>query len=65
MRAAVAGAGCSENGSVFRACARGRARSAGKVLGTPRGDAPGAALARSGPAIFLAPVYNTESGNIL
>ena len=49
-------AGCGESGSVFRACARGRARAAGKVLGAARGDEHGAAVARSGqagePAIF-------------
>ena len=46
----VAGAGCGESGSVFRACARGRASAAGKVLGTARRDEHGAALARSGQA---------------
>ena len=43
-------AGCGESGSVFRACARGCACAAGKVLGTARGDEHGAALARSGQA---------------
>ena len=42
--------GCGESASVFRARARGRAPAAGKVLGTPRGDEHGAALARSGQA---------------
>ena len=46
----VAGAGRREGGSLFRARARGRARAAGEVLGTARGDEPGAALARSGQA---------------
>ena len=36
--------------ALFRARARGRARAAGQVLGTARGDEPGAALARSGQA---------------
>ena len=43
-------AGRGESGRVFRACARGRASAASKVLGTARGDEHGAALARSGEA---------------
>ena len=43
----IAAAGCGESRSVFRACARGCAGAAGKILGTARGDAHGAALARS------------------
>ena len=35
-RADVAAAGCGESASVFRACASGCARAAGKVVGTPR-----------------------------
>ena len=41
-------AGCGESGSVFRARARGRAPTASQILGTPRRNEPGAALARSG-----------------
>jgi len=39
-----------ESGSVFRARTGGRAGTAGKVLGTARGDEHGAAVARSGQA---------------
>ena len=46
----VAGAGCGESGSVFRARARGRASTASKILGTARCNEHGAALARSGQA---------------
>ena len=46
-RTDVAGTGCREGGSIFRARARSRASAAGKVLGTARGDEHGAALARS------------------
>ena len=42
--------GCGESRSVFRARARGCASAASKVLGTPRRDEHGAALARSGQA---------------
>ena len=42
--------GCSESGNMFRAGAHGRAPAAGKVLGTPRCNEHGAALARSGQA---------------
>ena len=44
----VAGAGCGESGSVFRARARGRSSAASKVLGTPRRHEPRAPLARPG-----------------
>jgi len=43
-----AGAGCSESGSVFRACARGGACPTGEIMGAARRDEHGAALARSG-----------------
>ena len=43
-------AGYRESGSVFRARTRGRASAASKVLGTPRRNEHGAALARSGQA---------------
>ena len=46
----LAEARCGESASVFRACARCSARSAGKVLGTPRRNEHGAALARPGQA---------------
>ena len=49
-RAEVAGAGCGESRSLFRARARGRTPAASKVLGTPRRNEHGAALARSGQA---------------
>jgi tetratricopeptide (TPR) repeat protein len=49
-RAQVARIGCRESASVFRACARGLAYAAGKVLGIARRDEHGAALARSGQA---------------
>src|SRR5580704_16855287 len=45
-RADVPGAGRGKSGSVSRASARGCAKAAGKVLGTPRGNEHGAALAR-------------------
>ena len=37
-RAQVTGARCGQSGGVFRACARGCASAAGKVLGTARGN---------------------------
>ena len=46
----VAGTGCGEGGSVFRARARGCACAASKVLGAARRNEHGAALARSGQA---------------
>ena len=47
-RAASRRARCDEGGSVFRACARGRPSATSKVLGTPRRNEHGAALARPG-----------------
>ena len=57
----VAAAGFGESGSVFRARARGRAPTASEVLGTPRRDEHGTALARpekpQQARELLAPVY--------
>ena len=47
-RASVARAGCGESRIVFRARARGGTSAASKVLGTPRRNEHGAALARPG-----------------
>ena len=44
----VAGAGCGESGSVFRARARGRAPTTSQILGTPRRHEPRTPLARPG-----------------
>ena len=41
---------CGESGRVFRACACGCASAASKILGTPRSNEHGAALARPGQA---------------
>src|SRR5262245_18715829 len=49
-RTTLAGAGCGENRTVFRARARGCEGAASEVLGIARGDEHGAALARSGQA---------------
>ena len=43
-------AGCSEGGSVLRACACGRPQATSKILGTARRNEHGSALARSGQA---------------
>jgi hypothetical protein len=51
--AAVAGAGCSEGGSVSRACARGCASAASEVVGTPWCDEHDAA--RGGHALWSKP----------
>ena len=54
----VAGAGGGERRRVFRAGARRRSRAAGQILGTPRRNEHGAALARSGQAAAKPTIFS-------
>ena len=60
-RAELLAAGWCESRSMFRACARGCSAAASQILGAPRRNEHGAALARSGKRDeardLLAPVY--------